>query len=240
MKIQHTNNIKKAAIALLPLGMVPLASGAVIYSENADGLTAGSSTLQDSTNWNGSASDYGVIAGGALFTTNHFELTAPDTNFNFANRDEGIRAVMTFSGDFVDLGTSTSADAGVRLAFRHQTGGSTFFNLDAATVADNTIVHYDYIINNTGAAVTFEDGVTTIAANTVELWLNGAIAGSKTTANANPAVGFGLWARRPDSAFLADNLEIRDTAFNSAAVVPEPSSFALVALSLLGLARRRR
>lgn len=241
MNIQLSKNTKISALALLPAVIPTLLSGAVVYSENADSLIAGTSTLNDSTNWNGNAGDYGVVAGGALFTTNHFELTVPDTNFNFANRDEGVRAIMTFSGDFVDLGTTsgTIADAGVRLAFRHQTGGSTFFDLLSSTVPDNTIVHYDYVMNNTNAAVTFEDGVTTIAANTVELWLNGAMVGSKATANGNPAIGFGLWSRRPESAFLADNLEIRDTAFFVAAV-PEPSSLGLAALGLLGLARRRR
>jgi hypothetical protein len=234
------NNIKKAAALLLPAMMTSLASGAVIYSENADGLTAGVSTLSDSTNWTGPAGDYGVVAAGAIFTTNHFELTTPDSNFNFANRDEGSRAVMTLSLDLVDLGTSTSADAGLRLAFR-QTGGSTFLDVTAATIADNTIVHYDYVFNNTGSAVTFEDGVTTIAANTAELWAEGVMVASKSTANATDAFGVGLWNRRPDNAFLADNIEIRDTAyFAPAAVVPEPSSLGLAAFGLLGLARRRR
>ena len=239
MKIQLTNNIMKTAVALLPIAIAPLASGAVIYTENADGLTAGTSTLQDSSSWNASAGDYGVVAGGALFTTNHFELTAPDANFNFANRDEGVRAIMTFSGDFVDLGTSTEANAGVRLAFRHQTGGSTFFGLSAATIADNTIVHYDFVINNSTSTVTFDDGVTTVAANTAELWLNGVMVGSKATSKTNPLIGFGLWNQLPDSAFLADNLEIRDTAYFATAI-PEPTSLGLSALGLLGLARRRR
>ncbi|MEJ6579848.1 MAG: PEP-CTERM sorting domain-containing protein, partial [Akkermansiaceae bacterium] len=209
-------------------------------SENADGLTAGTSTLQDSTNWNASAGDYGVVAGAAIFTTNHFELTAPGTNFNFANRDEGSRTVMTFSADFADLGGSTSTDAGVRLAYRHTPSGSTFFDITAASLADNTVVRYDYVFNATVAAVLYEDGATSIPANTVQLWADGAMVGSKaiTNANGSSAIGIGIWNRRPDNAFLMDNLEVRDTAYFSA--IPEPSSLALAALGLAGLARRRR
>lgn len=240
MNNQPTRKLKSTLVALLPAVISPLASGAVIYSENADGLTAGTSTLQDSTNWNASAGDYGVVAGAAIFTTNHFELTAPDTNFNFANRDEGSRTIMTISADFVDLGTSTSGDAGVRLAYRHTPNGSTFFDITAASLADNTIAHYDYVFNTTGAAVLFEDGVTSIPADTVQLWADGVMVGSKaiTHANANSAIGIGIWNRRPDNAFLMDNIEVRDTAYFAA--IPEPSSLAFAALGLAGLARRRR
>lgn len=217
-----------------------LASGAVIYSENANGLTAGTSTLADSSNWGGPAADYGVVAGGSLFATNHFELTAPDGNFNFANRDEGSRDLLSFSFDVVDLGTSTSGDASVRLAFRHDGGGSTFLDVSAATIADNTIIHYDYIANNTGSAVLFEDGVTSIAANTAELWADGIMVGTKSTANANNFIGIGIWNRRPDNAFLFDNLELRDTAYLAPSAIPEPTSLGLAVLGIIGFARRRR
>lgn len=227
---------------VLPTVITSLASGVVVYSENADGLTAGASTLADSaTNWTAAAADYGVVAGGGLFTTNHFELTAPDGNFNFANWEDAAnpRSVMSLSFDLVDLGTSTSADAGLRIAFRPTGGGSTFMDV-SATIPNNTIVHYDYVFNNSGAAVTYDDGLTTIANNTVELWADGVMVGTKATNSANAAFSFGLWNRRPDNAFLMDNLEVRDTAYFATTVVPEPSSLGLAALGLLGLARRRR
>lgn len=238
MKNQRTINLLSTTLVLLPVALTSLASSAVIYSENADSLTAGTSTLQDSSNWGVPAGDYGVVAPGAVFATNHFELTAPDANFNFANRDEGSRSVLSFSGDFVDLGTSTSGDAGVRLAMRRSTG-SAFFDITAATIADNTVVRYDIVINTSGSAVLYEDGVTSIPANTVELWADGTMVGSKAANGSGDVIGVGLWNRRPDNAFLLDNLEIRDTAYFST-TVPEPSSLGLAALSLLGLARRRR
>jgi len=227
------------AIAASLLCLHGQASAAVIYSENADGLTAGVDTLADSSNWNGNAGDYGVLAGGAIFTSNHFELTAPDANFNFANRDEGSRSVLTVSLDMADLGTSTSGDAGVRLAMRRDTG-SAFRNVDASATADNTIFSYDLVINASGAPVLYEDGITSIAANTVEIWVDGALSSSVAAGGSGNVIGFGLWNRRPDNAFLADNIVIRDTAYFTTPI-PEPSNLILVSLAgLIGFARRSR
>jgi hypothetical protein len=228
------------AAALFAVAAISPVSADVIYSENADGLTAGTDTLNDSgSDWSGPAADYGVVAGGGVFTTNHFELTAPDANFNFANWDNGTTYdVVTLSLDMVDLGTSTSGDAGVRLAARRSTG-SAFRDITAVVTADNTSVRFDLVLNTTGAAVLYEDGVTSIAANTLQLWVDGALSSTVTANGSGQSIGFGIWNRRPDNAFLADNIQIRNTAFNGVAV-PEPTSVALLGIGALGLIARRR
>lgn len=214
-------------------------SAVLVHSENADGLTAGTDALNDSANWSNPAGDYGVLAGGSVFTTNHFELTAPDANFNFANWNDGTTyPVLTFSLDLVDLGTSTSSDASVRLAIRRNSG-SAFRDATAAGTPDNTIVHYDVVVNTTAAAVLYEDGVNSIAANTLELWVDGVLTSSIAAGGSGESIGVGLWNRRPDNAFLADNIEIRDTAYAFSAV-PEPSSFAFLSLVTVGMAYRRK
>ena len=190
-----------------------------LYSEDANGLVAGSSTLRDSGfAWNGPATDYGVVAGGAVFTDNHFELTIPDDNFNFANfLDGNLYGVLSLSIDLADTGGgSVNADAGVRLAARRETG-SDFFDVLSVDLPDNTIRHIDIVINTTASAVTYDDGVTTIGPDTLEVWQDGVMVSSVTpTTGVGACTGFGIWARRPDNAMLADNIEIRDSAFNSA------------------------
>ncbi|MGJ8724111.1 MAG: PEP-CTERM sorting domain-containing protein [Roseibacillus sp.] len=219
----------------------PSIQGAVIYSENADGLTAGSSTLGDSSaDWGAPAGDYGVVAGGSVFATNHFTISAPDANFNFANWVDGVttRSLVTVSLDVADTGGGgTNADAGLRLAHRRSTG-SAFATIISTALTDNTIFHYDFIINTGASAALYEDGVTSIAANTIEVWIDGVLASSGTAGGSGDTIGVGLWSRRPDNAILGDNIVIRDTAFF--APVPEPSSFALLGLGGLGLLVRRR
>ena len=216
------------------------ANADIVYSENADGLTAGSSTLQDSTDWSGAAADYGVLAGGSVFTSNHFELEAPDANFNFANWNDGnLYDVLTLSIDLADTGGgATNADAGVRLAGRRETG-SAFTDFVSANTTDNTVVHYDVVLNTSGSAVLYEDGINSIAANTLEVWIDGVLASSGTANGSGQSIGFGVWSRRPDNAVIADNIQIRNTAFNSAAI-PEPASASLIGLAVLGLAGIRR
>ena len=190
-----------------------------LYSEDANGLVAGSSTLRDSGfEWNGPATDYGVVAGGAVFTDNHFELTIPDTNFNFANwLDGNLYGVLSLSIDLADTGGgNVEADAGVRLAARRETG-SDFYDVLSVDLPDNTISHFDIVVNTTTSAVTYDDGVTMIGADTLEVWQDGVMVSSVTpTTGVGACTGFGIWARRPDNAMLADNIQIRDSAFNSA------------------------
>lgn len=226
-----------AAVACL--AWTQSASAAIVYSEDFNGLTVGDGLQTSSASWNGSANDYTVQAGGAVFTDQHLELTAPDANFNFANFDNGnTYPVMTFSADFVDLGTSTSTDASVRIAMRRSGSGSAFRDATAAGTPDNTIVHYDLVINTGAAAVLYEDGVNSIGANTLELWIDGVLTESITPANGSgDAFSVGLWNRRPDSAFLADNFEIRDTAY---AAIPEPASLALMGFGLAFIATSRK
>jgi hypothetical protein len=232
------------AFALLAFSMNGSAVADIVYCEDGESLTAGTDTLADSTDWNGSAGDYDVLAGGSVFSTNHFDLQAPDGNFNFANWEPAgpHSAVQTFCIDLADTGGGgTNADAGVRIAAR-QTGGSTFFDVVSQNLTDNQVYTFHVVANNSGSAVTYDDGVTTIAAGTADLWQDGVLVQSKAlnSGASGDIFSWGLWSRRPDNAMLGDNIKVHDTAFNGATAIPEPSALALLGLGVVGLVGRRR
>ena len=243
------NNLTKitAAIAVaILISSSGTADADVIFSANADNLVAGTDTLSDSGDWNGAAGDHGVVSGGAVFTTNHFELTAPDNNFNFANWDDNptaVAPVTTFSIDLAVGGSGTPvADAGVRIAAR-RSGGSTFFDVLSTNLSSTASSTFHVVANNTGAAVTYDDGVTTIAANSADFWQDGTLIQTKSPLGGSGDIfSWGLWSRRPSNDLWGDNIEIRDTAFNgTVAAIPEPSSLALLGLcGLAGALRRKR
>lgn len=244
MKILTTRAVPFALALLALISIGSAVNAGIVYSENADGLTAGTDTLQDSTDWNGNGAQYGVLGPGAVFATNHFELTGTAGNFTFANWEPAgpHSGVQSFCIDLADTGGGgTNADAGVRIAAR-QTGASTFFDVVSTNLTDNQVHTFCMVANNSGAAVTYEDGVTTLADNTAQLWQDGVLVGTKTL-NANGSgdiFSWGLWGRRTDNAMLADNITVHDMAFAGIAVVPEPGTLALFGLGVLGLVGRRR
>lgn len=229
-----------AAVAMVAAGVS--AHAGVVYSEDFNGLNAGTDTLDDSSpDWTGS-DNYPVVEGGAVFTSNHLSVTTTATNFNFANWDDGVtgRSLLTVSFDVVDPGGMTG-DAGLRLATSRDTSNGSLVGITGTALADNQIFRYDIVTNIGGTAVTYEDGVNSVAAASYDVWVNGVqtVDGASLVSNgAGDIDGFGLWARRPTAALLVDNIVVRDTAFVTA--VPEPSSFALLGLAGLGFLRRKR
>lgn len=241
------NNLTKItaaiAVAILISSSGTVHAG-VIYSATADTLTPGTDTLQDAGDWTGPASDYDVVGAGTVFTTNHFELTAPDTNFNFANWGQNTTPdapVQSFCIDLAVTGVSPTADAGVRIAAR-RTGGSTFFDVLSSSLSTTTPTTACVVANNSTTAATYMDGVTTIAPDTAELWIDGVLTQTKTgLGGTGDLFSWGLWTRRPDNMLLGDNIEISDMAVNGAVAIPEPSSLALLGLvGMAGAVRRKR
>ncbi|MDB4508057.1 PEP-CTERM sorting domain-containing protein [Akkermansiaceae bacterium] len=223
------------------------ANAAVVYSENFDGLTAGTSTLADSTGWSAPAGDYAVqAAADSSFSSNSLLVSAPDANTNFADWTDGVtRTLITVSFQVEDdsVSTGTGPLPGFRLATSRATTNASLVDLLEANIADDTIFSY-HIVSNIGAsAAIYEDGVTSIAAGGFDVWVDGVrtvTSGGLVGNGAGDIDGVGLWSRRPGATMNLDNLEIRDTAFNGASGAPEPSSVSLLGLGALGLLRRSR
>ncbi|MGJ8695485.1 MAG: PEP-CTERM sorting domain-containing protein [Verrucomicrobiaceae bacterium] len=219
------------------------AHAATIYSENFDGLTVGNN-LTTSTDWSAAADDYVVQASNAAFSSNNLLVGTDATNFNFANWDDGTqRTLLTISFDIVDLGTSGAGggDRGIRFAASRTTSNAALVDVNVDDLADNTLFHYDIVANITGSSVLYEDGITSIAATSYDVWVNGVktVDGAALVgAGSGNIDGVGMWARRPETQLYVDNLAFRDTAFFAAAI-PEPSSLGLLSFGALALLRRR-
>jgi len=240
-------------LAAFMLTTPSIIQAAIIFSNDFNAETVGSAPSAPF----GAAGLTGITAVRAAdtnFGTQYWEVASrsDNGNFFFPRLDStAATAVTTFSfdgrfntADFGTFGTLRLRGLNIGLA-----EDQTRFDLNsAAGIVFDAVNHYDYAINNTGAAVAIENLGGTLAADSWAFYQNGieiASGGTHTTATQGTVIDrLSFWIlgdnTGPTQSFARiDNVEIRDNAFALAAV-PEPSTFALVWLGMIGLFVRRR
>lgn len=185
--------------------------------------------------------------------------------FSFARNESLTGNLATVSFDFSWDGDNT--DSYMRWTLRGDNGTNNLRPLhridvggganDIAVVASgatgpqvnvDTPYRFDVVFNFTGSATAAYNGANTVAANSMDLWIDGVLViddeafDRGNNANNTAFTDFGFWAQTGTDPtfgnFYFDNYQVEDMAVVTA--IPEPSSFALIGLGVLGLLGRRK
>lgn len=225
----------------------------LVWSESFDGANVGDTLNDLGAPWGGAGGQYEVATNGPFGSGNHLKL---NENANgawvFVNNDQSTVGLATLAFDVYDDST-LNFDGYVRVAMSCAAppNNAALIDVGPAAVASNEIgigqdqaYHIDIVANTTAAAITASNG-TTIPAGTVVSFLDGVQVHSIAAAQGGVACtsgvdGFGVWMNsngtNNGSMFLMDDFEFHDMAV----VVPEPASFALLALAGFFLIRNAR
>lgn len=237
------------------------AGAAVIAQDDFESYTAGTDDALDFTSgtWTGGQrADFDVVNTGAPASTlvgNYAESKSRATNFGFVNQDAATNPVTiaTMSFDFVvpsAVGTagyfrlSLSGDGTGNGNFRQVDlgGTSNTGSLLEVTMTEDVVHRIDAVMNTTAATISF--GGETLAADSIAVYVDGALAYSNTAVNnATFVERVGFWPNPEGSGtvdtFYMDNMLYQDIAVVTGAI-PEPSSALLLGLSAFGFFVRRR
>ena len=258
--------------ALFAAFVTPM-SAASIFSENFNGVTAGTAVTTTNTNYDAkvggtNATQTGTADTGNLFgmgTSNIYNRSV-DTATNQATslRRNGFTSspdLVTYSFDFNDAGTTSgytfrlSAENGAEGLYSVQASfGANAINGVASAYNFNQTYRLDMVANTGGTTANFLDGTGTsrsVGENSFSIFLTTLDRTSQTIVQNNVAfngtqngagfdsIAFQTFGSANTINVAWDNVNVEDAALVTP-VIPEPSSFALLGLGILGLCFRRR